>query len=203
MRGSGLTRCPAHNPTTIMPTLDDTPTLAKNVAVAANDGFVISNFDLDGGTKIQQIPAAQVMGGFSHAWLFNFDSPTYAVGAASTTVDLLTISATQFVDNAAVAVTKVFNPSGTATIDVGINDQNVDGYIDALSIKAVTYTRNQGADLAHDGTVAVHDPTDADTLRVTFTNGSAQNLSTATTGQLVVLVNIVDTADYVDLIPAQ
>ncbi len=29
MRGSGLTRYPAHNPTTIMPTLDDTPTLEE------------------------------------------------------------------------------------------------------------------------------------------------------------------------------
>jgi len=189
-----------------MPTLDDLPTLAKNAAVAANDSIAISNKDLGGGTKIQQVPAAQILGGYSHAWLFNFDSPTYAVDAATTTVDLLTISATQFVDNAAVVVTKVFNPSGTATIEVGIEDDNADGYIDGLSIKAVAYTRNNGEILdtpAEEDPTVVHNPTDGDTLRVTFANGSAQNLSTATTGQLVVLVNIVDTADYVDLVPAQ
>ena len=189
-----------------MPTLDDTPTLAKNVAVAANDSLVASNFDLGGGTKIQQVPAAQILGGYSHAWLFNFDSATYAVGSASTTVDLLTITSTQFVDNAAVVVTKVFNPSGTATIEVGIEDDDADGYIDGVDLKTVAYVRGNGDLLetpAEDAAVAVHNPTDGDLLRVTFANGSAQNLSTATTGQVVVLVNIVDTADYVDLIPAQ
>lgn len=189
-----------------MPTLDDTSTLAKNVAVAANDSLVASNFDLDGGTKIQQVPAAQILGGYSHAWLFNFDSATYAVASDSTTIDLLTISATQFVDNAAVVVTKVFNPSGTATIEVGIEDDNADGYIDGADLKTVAYIRNSGDLLetpAEDGATPVHNPTDGDTLRVTFANGGSQNLSTATTGQVVVLVNIVDTADYVDIIPAQ
>ena len=43
MRGSGLTRYPAHNPTTIMPTLDDTPTIETMLysAVAADDLVLI------------------------------------------------------------------------------------------------------------------------------------------------------------------
>tara|TARA_R100001082_G_scaffold43108_1_gene22901 strand:- start:1207 stop:1776 length:570 start_codon:yes stop_codon:yes gene_type:complete len=189
-----------------MPTLDDTTTLQKNVAVAGNDSLVISNKDSSASSLVQQVPAAQVLGGFSHAWLFNFDSPTYAVASDSTTVDLLTITSTQFVDNAAVVVTKVFNPSGTATIEVGIEDDDADGYIDGADLKTIAYLRGTGDLLetpAENAAVAVHNPTDGDTLRVTFANGGSQNLSTATTGQVVVLVNIVDTAEYVDLIPAQ
>ena len=51
MRGSGLTRYPAHNPTTIMPTLDDTPiieTLAAADVLSGNVGVatVIATQDL-------------------------------------------------------------------------------------------------------------------------------------------------------------
>ena len=189
-----------------MPTLDDTTTLQKNVAIAANDSLVISNKDATGGSLIQQVPAAQIIGGYSHAWLFNFDSATYGVAATSAAVDLLTFSSTQRVDKAACVVTKVFNPSGTAVLDLGIENEDTDGYIDNLSIKAVGFTKNSGDLLetpAEDAASAVSDPTDADTLRVTFTNGGSQNLSTATTGQLVLLVNVIDINDYVDIVPAQ
>ena len=37
MRGSGLTRYPAHNPTTIMPTLDDAPILETLSVVELED----------------------------------------------------------------------------------------------------------------------------------------------------------------------
>ena len=104
-----------------MPTLDDTTTLQKNVAIAANDSLVISNKDATGGSLIQQVPAAQIIGGYSHAWLFNFDSASYAVAATSATVDLLTFSSTQRVDKAACVVTTAFNPSGTAVLDLGID----------------------------------------------------------------------------------
>tara|TARA_B100000287_G_scaffold411466_1_gene440967 strand:+ start:361 stop:930 length:570 start_codon:yes stop_codon:yes gene_type:complete len=189
-----------------MPTLDDTTTLVKNVAIAANDSLVISNKDSGASSLIQQVPAAQILGGYSHAWLFNFDSPSYAVDAVSATVDLFTFSATHRVDKAAVIVTEGFNPSGTATIDVGIGDEDLDDYIDNLDIKTVGITKNSGDAVetpAEDAPSAVSDPTDADTVRVTFNNGSGQNLSTATTGQLVLLVNILDINDYVDLVPAQ
>jgi len=189
-----------------MPTLDDTTTLAKNVEIAANDSLVISNKDASGGSLIQQVPAAQIIGGYSHAWLFNFDSASYAVAATSATVDLLTFSATHRVDKAACVVTTAFNPSGTAVIDVGIQDEDTDDYIDNLDMKTVGFTKNSGDALetpAENAASAVSDPTDADTLRVTFTNGGSQNLSTATTGQLVLLVNVIDINDYVDIIPAQ
>jgi len=38
VRGSGLTRCPAHNPTTIMPTLDDAPTTQVATLTGVNAG---------------------------------------------------------------------------------------------------------------------------------------------------------------------
>jgi len=189
-----------------MPTLDDTTTLQKNVAIAANDSLVISNKDSTGSSLIQQVPAAQIIGGYSHAWLFNFNSATYAVDATSATVDLVTFSSTHRVDKAACVVTTAFNPSGTAVIDVGIQDEDTDDYIDNLDMKTVGFTKNSGDAVetpAEDAASAVSDPTDADTLRVTFTNGGSQNLSTATTGQLVLLVNVIDINDYVDIIPAQ
>ena len=189
-----------------MPTLDDTTTLIKNVAVAGNDSLVISNKDSSDSSLIQQVPAAQILNGFSHAWLFNYDSTSYAKAATSATVDLVTISSTQFIDNAAVVVTTAFNPSGTATIEVGIEDDDADGYIDGADLKTVAYLRGTGPLLdtpAEDAAVAVHNPTDSDTLRVTFANGSSQNLSTATTGQVVVIVNILDNSDFADIIHAQ
>tara|TARA_R100000742_G_C4213348_1_gene39098 strand:+ start:26 stop:595 length:570 start_codon:yes stop_codon:yes gene_type:complete len=189
-----------------MPTLDDTTTLQKNVAIAANDSLVISNKDSTGSSLIQQVPAAQIIGGYSHAWLFNFNSATYAVDATSATVDLVTFSSTHRVDKAACVVTTAFNPSGTAVIDVGIQDEDTDDYIDNLDMKTVGFTKNSGDAVetpAEDAASDVSDPTDADTLRVTFTNGGSQNLSTATTGQLVLLVNVIDINDYVDIIPAQ
>ncbi len=189
-----------------MPTLDDTTTLQRNVAIAANDSLVISNKDANGGSLIQQVPAAQIIGGYSHAWLFNFDSASYAVAADNTAVDLLTFSSTHRVDKAACVITTAFNPSGTAVLNVGIQDEDTDDYIDNLDMKTVGFTKNSGDAVetpAEDAASAVSDPTDADLLRISFNNGGSQNLSTATTGQLVLLVNVIDINDYVDIIPAQ
>ena len=65
-----------------MPTLDDTTTLAKNVAIAANDSLVISNKDASGGSLIQQIPAALAIEGFTHAWVVNHDNATLAADSS-------------------------------------------------------------------------------------------------------------------------
>ena len=184
-----------------MPTLDDISTLHKNAAIAANDGIALSDKDGTGGSQVRQVTAAQILGGYSHAWLINFDSASYAVGATNVIIDLHTFTATQFVNKAAVIVTEAFNPSGTAVIDVGVNDGNEDAYINNQTIKAITVVENTGADI--DTLLEIDNPTDGDTLAAEFTNGSSQNLSTATTGQVVVLANIIDTAEYVDLVPAQ
>ena len=46
MRGSGLTRYPAHNPTTIMPTLDDAPTVETLAGASVATTDLIQIYDV-------------------------------------------------------------------------------------------------------------------------------------------------------------
>ena len=70
-----------------MPTLDDTTTLPTNSAVAGNDALLISNKDSGGSSLIQQVPAALIREGFSHAFLFNFDNAKLAADSSEGAID--------------------------------------------------------------------------------------------------------------------
>ena len=108
-----------------MPTLDDTTTLQKNVAVAANDYLVISNTDAGGGSRIQQVPAALAVEGFTHAWVINYDNAELAAQSGSGTAEaitLLSFASDQFLKKARVMVTEAFTSSGSMSalsIDLG------------------------------------------------------------------------------------
>ena len=102
--------------------------------------------------------------------------------------------------------TKAFTgPSlSAAVVRVGVEDQSVQGYIADTSVTAVGFAENSGAliDLEVDTVGTYDDPTDADTLRVTF-NPTGCNNDDLTSGQFVVLVNIVNPTHFEDCLDPQ
>ena len=183
-----------------MPTLDDTSTLDKNAAIAANDALTISNKDLGGSSKIQQVPAALVAEGFTHAWVVNYDNATLAADSAgAATVVLHSFSSNNIVTKARVIITKVFTATGMSALSLDLGesgDSDSDNFVDAISGAALGSEENTGASLS--GT-AVFVP--AGTLDLTFTPSGATT-DQLEAGQVVVLATITAIADYVDIVPA-
>ena len=195
-----------------MPTLDDIPTLRKNINIAADDSIAISNKDSGGSTLIQQVPAGKILNGFTHSYLFNFDSPVFAQAASVVQVDVHTFSSTEFVRSAVAIVTESFVISDTLAINAGVHDEDSSGpnnYIQHLNLKTIgasysnTDTTRTGDDLdtsAEGASQPLDNPTDGDTLRISFAGGGSVNLNTATAGQVLVLVNIWDMNHFKDLV---
>ena len=196
-----------------MPTLDDTTTLQTNAAVAGNDALLISNKDSGGSSLIQQVPAALIREGFSHAFLFNFDNPSLAADSTDGAIDfdVYTFVAGDKINLVRLVATKAFTGDdgaggslSGANVTVGIYDGDVDGLIEAASVTSVNFFDNTG-DLI-DGEADVIGgfsiPTASDTLRITFDPAGVNN-NELTAGQFVVLANIVNPTNYADCVPAQ
>jgi len=191
-----------------MPTLDDTPILQTLGGLKGNDSFIVSDKDGGGSSLIKRVPSALVTMGFSHGWLFNFDNSQLAAAdnADAQDFDLYTFDANDRVDRAMLVCTKAFtgNSLSAAVVRVGVNDQAVQGYIADTSVVAVGFAENSGTaiDLEVDTVGTYDDPTDADTLRVTF-NPTGCNNDDLTAGQFVVLVNIVNPTHFEDCLDPQ
>lgn len=186
-----------------MPTLDDTTTLDKNVAIAANDSLVISNKDASGGSSIQQVPAALAVEGFTHAWLINYDHATLSASSSGTeTIDLYTFASDQFLKKARIMVTEIFTSSGSLSsmsVDLGeAADSDSDNFVDAVNGLAINMEENSGGGLSAT-TGYASEP--GGTLRTSFTPGTVA-LSTLTAGQVVILVALTTITDYKDIVPA-
>jgi len=191
-----------------MPTLDDTPTLATLGGLKGNDSLIVSDKDGTGGSRIRRVPSALVTMGFSHGWLFNYDNSQLAAADNTTAqdFDVYTFDANDRVDRAMLICTKAFTgPSlGATVVRVGVNDQEVQGYIADTSVTAVGFAENSGnlIDLEVDTVGTYDDPTDADTLRITFNPATCKNKD-LTAGQFVVLVNIVNPTHFEDCLDPQ
>ena len=191
-----------------MPTLDDTPTLQTLGELKGHDSFIVSDKDGSGSSLIKRVPSALVTMGFSHGWLFNYNNSQLAAAdnANAQNFDLYTFDANDRVDRAMLICTKAFTgPSlSAAVVRVGVEDQSVQGYIADTSVTAVGFAENSGAliDLEVDTVGTYDDPTDADTLRVTF-NPTGCNNDDLTSGQFVVLVNIVNPTHFEDCLDPQ
>tara|TARA_R100001443_G_scaffold63281_2_gene73104 strand:- start:699 stop:1274 length:576 start_codon:yes stop_codon:yes gene_type:complete len=191
-----------------MPTLDDTPTLQTLGGLKGNDSFIISDKDGGGSSLIKRVPSALVTMGFSHGWLFNYDNSTLAAAdnANAQDFDVYTFDANDRVDRAMLICTKAFTGGSlsAAVVRVGVQDQSVQGYIADTSVTAVGFAENSGAliDTEVDTVGTYDDPTDADTLRITF-NPTGCNNDDLTAGQFVVLVNIVNPTHFEDCLDPQ
>ena len=191
-----------------MPTLDDTPTLQTHGELKGHDSFIVSDKDGGGSSLIKRVPSALVTMGFSHGWLFNYDNTTLAAAdnADAQNFDVYTFDANDRVDRAMLICTKAFTGGSlsAAVVRVGVEDQNTQGYIADTSVFAVGFAENSGAliDSEVDVVGAYDDPTDADTLRITF-NPTGCNNDDLTAGQFVVLVNIVNPTHFEDCLDPQ
>ena len=191
-----------------MPTLDDTPTLQTLGGLKGHDSFIVSDKDGGGSSLIKRVPSALVTMGFSHGWLFNYDNATLAAAdnANAQNFDVYTFDANDRVDRAMLICTKAFTGTdlSAAVVRVGVEDQSVQGYIADTSVTAVGFAENSGAliDTEADTVGSYDDPTDADTLRITF-NPTGCNNDDLTAGQFVVLVNIVNPTHFEDCLDPQ
>ena len=175
-----------------MPTLDEIEILPKNLELAGDDNFAIADTSSTSSTLMKQVPAALVSK-YSHAYLFNFDSVSVILS------------------DAIVIVTKAFTGLGTDSniprINLGIHtmDSIPDNIVDSMPINtlgASLFNNNPASDEEDEPVTGQS----GHGIRALFTggqtSGSDVNLSAATAGQVVILVNIIDVDDYIDLIPA-
>tara|TARA_R100000655_G_scaffold107904_1_gene158975 strand:+ start:509 stop:1084 length:576 start_codon:yes stop_codon:yes gene_type:complete len=190
-----------------MPTLDDTTTLQKNVAIAANDALTIANKDSAASSQIQQIPAALAVEGFTHAWVVNYDNATLAADSSGAcALSLYTFAANQIVTKARLLVTEAFTNSATMNtcpIDVGQSgDSGDDDIIDACAGHTIGFEENSGGSLTGDNEAQNFTPTASGTLELTFTPSDSATCNNFTAGQVVLLMAITTIADYKDIVPA-
>tara|TARA_R100000655_G_scaffold107051_2_gene157020 strand:+ start:1680 stop:2282 length:603 start_codon:yes stop_codon:yes gene_type:complete len=197
-----------------MPTLDDIPTLDTLAAVHPNDSLVVSDNTASGrgGSKIRRIPAVLATNGFTHAWRFDFDSASVAVGSTgSGAIDLLALTDNMFVSKVGVMVGADFDGGSinSYTVKVGYTGDD-DRYIENMEMAVdgseVHYRINTGD--AIDGPFAAggageqqtgDELTASKTLIATFT--ASHNLDTATAGSCVILANIIAPSDVASLVP--
>tara|TARA_R100001015_G_C4632216_1_gene195503 strand:- start:2044 stop:2619 length:576 start_codon:yes stop_codon:yes gene_type:complete len=191
-----------------MPTLDDTPILQTLGELKGHDSLIVSDKDGSGSSLIKRVPSALVTMGFSHGFLFNFDNSQLAAAdnTDAQSFDVYTFDANDRVDRAMLICTKAFTgPSlGATVVRVGVNDQAVQGYIADTSVTAVGFAENSGSliDTEVDTVGSYDDPTDGDTLRITFNPATCKNKD-LTAGQFVVLVNIVNPTHFQDCLDPQ
>ena len=82
-----------------MPTFADKKILAQNLEISGKDVFPVSNSSRGKtGSRIEQVPAA-IVSNYTHAFLVNFDSASFAVASNAKNVDLNYRNSTIFSSN--------------------------------------------------------------------------------------------------------
>lgn len=205
MRGGGKPLPPRAKPPYIMPTLDDLPTLAKNAAVAANDSIAVSNENLGGGSKIQQVPAALLTHGFTHAFRLDFDSASVAKAATgSGEINLMSLTEGSVVTEVGVVVSTNFDgPSITSYTIIAGRTGDPNGYLTAteMEVTNAVFIKNTGVELDTEAEVQTGDVIGSgQSLSVTLTSVGA-NLDTATQGSCIVLASIIEPSEFATLVP--
>tara|TARA_R110000824_G_scaffold103542_4_gene245983 strand:+ start:4090 stop:4668 length:579 start_codon:yes stop_codon:yes gene_type:complete len=191
-----------------MPTLDDTTTLQKNVAIAANDAVCISNKDSDASSQIQQVPVALIGLGFTHAWVINYDNAELAgeiVDDTDEEIKLLDIPQNSIITKAMFVVTEAFTGLTACNAFLGKAGSSMENdYIETTSLLAkIAKVNVAGDEIDAFGEIDVVTASDKD-LVVTFDPAAnTEALGTdLTAGQLVILVALTEIDDFKDLVPA-
>ena len=202
-----------------MPTLDDITILQTNAKVAINDPVAVVDKNSKASSRVEQFPLGLIAQGFTAAWVINFDNPNFtgntasAAGSISQTIDLHTFSSTERLTKVRAIVTELFAPaagetSNGMTIDVG-ESGDTDNFIDGMNVRtgsATLYSQEDNSGSGLSGTIAdpaIDDPADQ-VLKFTLTVGSSDNsvhINDLSAGQVVVLADLYDLADYKDCVP--
>jgi hypothetical protein len=189
-----------------MPTLDDTTTLQKNAAVAANDALAIVNKGSAASSQVEQVPAAILGQGFTHAFVINHDNAELAAQDTDNVdeaITLLAIPANSVVTKAMFVVTEAFTGLTACNAFLG-RTGDTNGYIESTSLLSKTAKLNiAGDEIDVFGEVDVVTASDQ-SLILTFdpaSNTEALGVD-LTAGQLVVLINLLSIDDFKDIVPA-
>tara|TARA_R110002051_G_scaffold324489_1_gene422003 strand:+ start:1511 stop:2098 length:588 start_codon:yes stop_codon:yes gene_type:complete len=194
-----------------MPTLDDITTLQTNAGVAPNDAFAVVDRSSSGSSRVEQVPAALLTQGYSHAWVVNYDSPTLTgAGASATTAffNLKDFTTTDHIRKVKVIVTEAFTGSGATftqlEIDVGESgDSGKDNYVTNAAGKSLyTIAENTGGTLAAPPNAVYVETDDGGSLHLTLTATGGHKIDVLAAGQVVVLADIFDPADFKNIVPA-
>ena len=189
-----------------MPTFADKKILAQNLEVSGKDVFPVSNSSRGKtGSRIEQVPAA-IVSNYTHAFLVNFDSASFAVASNAKNVDLKTFSNPVIIRDAAFIVTKAFEGLH-AGADAHLVDSNADGSHNTHFVRTVLLG-SVGAEIMNSTPQSSTDEP-AETLLIPagrkimarFSAGTGKNLNDATAGQALFLLNIIDVNEYINIIP--
>ena len=187
-----------------MPTLDDLSTLPTvgnpSPRIASDDLLVLHDADWGGGSKIKQVPAGVIAKGFTDAYVVNFDNSELVGETTANTDELITLFTTPAnaaVTRVRVVVTKPFVGLTTCNITVGDAD-GANHFIASASVKDELVVENTGAELDTKQEIEFNTSTKA--FNINFDPASnGEDLGDLTAGQLIVLVEVVDAADYANL----
>jgi len=182
-----------------MARLDDITTLPTNLELSGKDSFVVADKSFGGGTFAKQIPAA-IIAKYTHAFLINFNSASFAVAETGPKITLKTFSDPVIISDAAIITTKPFTGLGPSA-DVHLIDQTERHFVRSVSIMSV------GAEIMNSTPQSsTQEPLETllipanGNIRAKF-SGNGVNLDQASAGQVIFLVNIIDVNDYIDFIP--
>jgi len=187
-----------------MPTLDDLKTLPSvgtpTPRIASDDLLVLHDASMDGSgpSKIKQVPAGIIAKGFTDAYVVNYTTPAAeTVDDTDELITLFTTPANAAVTRVRMVVTVPFAGITTCNVSVGDAD-NAAHFIAAVTVKDELVVENTGAEL--DTKQEIEFNTTAKAFNINFDPGSgADALDELTAGQLIVLVEVVEAADYANL----
>ena len=194
-----------------MPTLDDITTLQLNSKVAMGDAVAVVDKSSSGSSRVEQFPLGLASQGYTHAYVINFDHSNFTGGSGtSASINLHTFSATERLTKVRAVCTELFVPAAgetasAITIDVG-ETSDIDEFIDAFDVRTGSATVNTFIDNSGDiaGTVAVpaiDDPANEVFLLTLTVAGTGVTVNDMTAGQVVILADVFDIADYKDCVP--
>ena len=196
-----------------MPTLDDITTLQTNNKVTMGDPVAVVDQSSSGSSRVEQFPLGLAAQGFTHAYVINYDHTDFtgSSGLTTKTIALHTFSATERVSVVRAVCTELFAPASgetlsSCTVDVG-ETSDPDEFIDAYDVMLASGTVNGFIDnsgSAMTGTYAspvIDNPADEVFLFTLTVAGSGVTLDDMTAGQVVILADVFDIADYKDCVP--
>jgi hypothetical protein len=124
------------------------------------------------------------------------------VASQTNNIDVKTFSGnnTHIISEAAVIVTKAFTGLNSPVLNLG-SSANTDNLVDQVALDSVGAEKlnNIPSGEEEDEPLLF---TDGQSLRARVDAGSGKNLNEATTGQFIILVNIINVNDYIDFVPA-
>lgn len=187
-----------------MPTLDDIPSLSKNVAVQANDLLPLSGLISSNQSTVKSVPAALIAQGFTHAWVINYNNSEVDAQVTDDTdeaITLMAIPANSVITKARAVVTTAF--AGLTAVNIFLGRTAVtDGYLASFSALAKTVVENTGAEIDTVNEIDVVTASDQNLILTFDPATNAEALDELTAGQVVILLSLTEIADYANLVPA-